>query len=99
MYALVNLLAKLRREVPINAAAALELWRGPLAVAFDTKVVAATGKPEPSLLAPVGPPRVAADPVVLSVLSAVPRDRDGVILGGAAGGILEDASRVSLEGW
>ena len=76
----------------------LQLRRGPLARLLDAKVVGATGEAEPSLLPPVSPPRIAADPVVLpSGGRAIPGDGDLVVLLCAVRRVLEDSPLVVLE--
>ena len=75
----------------------VELGSRPDAVLLDAEVVGSLGELEPALFTPVRAPTVAANPVVLSVLGAVPRDGDGVVHRGAVGVILEDSRLVRLK--
>ena len=71
--------------------------RGPDAVPLDAEVVPVHGNPEEAVLAPVGAPGVATDPVLLAVLLAPAHHGDLVVDDGVAHLLPIDAARVLLE--
>mmetsp|Transcript_91869 Transcript_91869/g.263116 ORF Transcript_91869/g.263116 Transcript_91869/m.263116 type:complete len:537 (-) Transcript_91869:531-2141(-) len=55
--------------------------RCPIAAGFDHDVVRATSNTRPAVEAPIGAPRIAQDPIILSVLCAVADHADDVVDG------------------
>ena len=63
----------------------------------DTGVVTGDGELDVASVTPGGVPGVLDEPVVLTVLGAVSSNKDGVIKGLSAGGVVQDTRLVGLE--